>query len=102
MSPSSFFNRTGNDSATVEAIKKDLKKAAADAEADPENQGVLQGNSVPNVLADVPTVPGQKQLQKAQQAATQEKSNKKKSTMTPGGSRSSSGEDDDTPQNPPG
>lgn len=100
MSSGSSFNRSGHDSPQIEAIKKAIKKEAADATSDPENQGILKGKSVPNVVANVPSVPGQKQLQKAQQTAGLEHSAKNKSKMKPGGgSRSTSSdknEDEDS------
>ncbi len=91
MSSGSFFNRSGHDSPKIEAIKKAIKKAASDTASDPDNQSILQGKSVPNVLDNVPSVPGQKQLQKAQQTAILENSAKNKSKIKPGGgSRSTS------------
>lgn len=105
MSSGSFFNRSGHDSPKIEAIKTALKKEASDTASDPDNQGILQGKSVPNVLANVPSVPGQKQLQKAQQTAGLENSAKNKSKVKPGGgSRSTSSdknEDEDSSNNPP-
>lgn len=100
MQPPSFFKPSGHEDPKIEAIKKELKKAASETEADPDNQGILQGKSVPNILADVPSVPGQKQLQKVQQAAIQENAPKHKSKLTPGGSKSSSS-DDEQDENPP-
>jgi hypothetical protein len=82
-----------NDKPDINAIKKALKKAAADTAGDPDNQSLLKGKAVPNILANVPLVPGQIQLEKAQQMAIQEKAAKKKARITPGGSRSSSDND---------
>lgn len=91
MSSGSYFNRSGHDTPKIEAIKKAIKKEASDTATDPDNQSILQGKSVPNVLANVPSVPGEKQLQKAQQTAGLEHSAKNKSKMKPGGgSRSTS------------
>jgi hypothetical protein len=79
-----------NDNPNIDAIKKALKKAAQEAARDPENQDLLKGKVAPNILANVPIVPGQVQLEKAQEMAIQENAAKKKARTTPGGSRSSS------------
>lgn len=95
MSSGSSFNRSGHDTPKIEAIKKEIKKAASDAASDPDNQSILQGKSLPNVLANVPSVPGQKQLQKTQQTAGLEHSAKNKSKIKPGGGSRSASSDND-------
>ncbi len=87
-----------NDKPEIEAIKKALKKAADKTNHDPENHDLLKGKVAPNILTNVPVVPGQAQLEKAQNMALQEKAAKKKARITPGGSFSSSDEGPPLPE----